>query len=276
MDSTTSTSTGRTVAPDVLREDLHGALERQEFRVYYQPIIGFDTAAVTGFEALLRWQHPQHGVLAPAQFIALAEDTGLLVPIGAAVLETACRQAAVWQNETGDGRAFAIGVNLSASQLVADDLLGTVVHALNCSGLDPSLLVLEITEATLVGYGERSALVLRDVAALGVQLCVDDFGAEHGSLRVLRELPVTAVKLDRSFLGPDAGDRMVGALATFAHALDVAVTAQGIDASEQFAAARALGCDRGQGRYFASPQPESIVQALVHHHFTWRAEHSAA
>jgi EAL domain-containing protein (putative c-di-GMP-specific phosphodiesterase class I) len=263
-----------------LRATMRDAVDRGEFRVYYQPIVGFDPGEVAGFEALLRWEHPEYGVLTPAQFLAIAEDNGLIVPIGAAVLEVACRQGAQWVSESAGERPLTIAVNLSARQLVAHDLLGAVTQALSRSGLDPHLLILEVTEAALLDVGDRCAPVLHELHALGVQLCVDDFGKQHSSLRMLRDLPVSALKIDRSFvtgLGTNADDVAVFAgVVALAHALDISVTAQGIDTPRQLAEVRTLGCDRGQGFYFAYPQPGEIVQALVHHRFRWREQHSAA
>jgi EAL domain-containing protein (putative c-di-GMP-specific phosphodiesterase class I) len=274
------TSGGTTIDEAALRARMRDAVDRGEFRVYYQPIVGFDPGEVAGFEALLRWEHPEHGVLTPAQFLAIAEDNGLIVPIGAAVLEAACRQGAQWVDESAGERALTIAVNLSARQLVAHDLLGAVTQALSRSGLDPQLLILEVTEAALLDVGDRCAPVLHELNELGVQLCVDDFGAQHSSVRMLRDLPVSTLKIDRSFvtgLGTNLGDtNVVAAIVGFAHALDISVTAQGIDTAHQLSQVRSLGCDRGQGFYFAYPQPGEIVQALVHHRFRWREQHSAA
>jgi EAL domain-containing protein (putative c-di-GMP-specific phosphodiesterase class I) len=263
-----------------LRESMRDAIDRGEFRVYYQPIVGFARAEVIGIEALLRWEHPQFGVLTPAQFLHLAEDTGLIVPIGTAVLESACRQAAQWASEATDSPALSVSVNLSARQVSATDLLGTVTQALAASGLEPQLLGLEITEATLLAESVRCASTLRDLHALGVHVHVDDFGASHSSLRLLRDLPVSSVKIDRSFtepLGTHAEDStLLAAIVAYAHAFGTDVTAQGIDTARQLSEVRSLGCDRGQGFYFAHPQPGEIVQALVHHRLRYRERHSAA
>jgi EAL domain-containing protein (putative c-di-GMP-specific phosphodiesterase class I) len=263
-----------------LRDSMREAIDRGEFRVYYQPIVGFDPAEVVGFEALLRWEHPQYGVLAPAQFLHIAEENGLIVPIGAGVIDAACRQAAQWARESVDGRLLTVAVNLSARQLAGRELLETVTGALAESGLDPQLLLLEVNESALLEEAARCAPVLHELHALGVRLCVDDFGARHSSLRMLRDLPVAALKVDRSFvtgLGEDAEDAaVVSAVVAFAHTLGISVTAQGIDGSRQLSEVRSLGCDRGQGLYFAYPQPGEIVQALVHHRFRWSEHHSAA
>jgi EAL domain-containing protein (putative c-di-GMP-specific phosphodiesterase class I) len=272
---------GEAVIDDsVLRETMRAGIERGEFGVYYQPIVGFDPAEVVGFEALLRWTHPRYGVLAPARFLHLAEENGLIVPIGAAVVEAACRQAARWAGESVHGRPLTVAVNLSARQITDGDLVGTVRAALAASGLEPHLLLLEVNESALVERMDACVPVLRELHELGVGLCVDDFGAHHTSLRLLRELRVTALKVDRSYvaeLGRDTEDAaVVEAVVAFAHALGISVTAQGIDEPRQLSEVRSLGCDRGQGRYFASPQPGEIVQALVHHSFRWAEHHTAA
>ncbi|MGH8978675.1 MAG: EAL domain-containing protein [Acidimicrobiia bacterium] len=264
----------------ILRDTMRDAVDRGEFRVYYQPIVGFARAEVVGIEALLRWEHPQFGVLTPAQFLHLAEDTGLIVPIGSAVLHAACRQAAQWASEATDGPALTVSVNLSPGQVIASDLLGTVTKALSASGLEPRLLGLEVTEATLLDHAARCASTLHALHALGVQLHVDDFGAHHTSLRMLRDLPVSSIKIDRSYvsgLGTNEVDgSLVAAVAAYAHAFGADVTAQGIDTARELSEVRSLGCDRGQGFYFAYPQPGEIVQALVHHRLRYRERHSAA
>jgi EAL domain-containing protein (putative c-di-GMP-specific phosphodiesterase class I) len=171
-----------------LRATMRDAVDRGEFRVYYQPIVGFDPGEVAGFEALLRWEHPEYGVLTPAQFLGIAEDNGLIVPIGAAVLEAACRQGAQWVSESAGERPLTIAVNLSARQLVAHDLLGAVTQALSRSGLDPHLLILEVTGSRVAGCRRSVCADPARLDALGVQLCVDDFGKRQ-SLRMLRRSP---------------------------------------------------------------------------------------
>jgi EAL domain-containing protein (putative c-di-GMP-specific phosphodiesterase class I) len=271
---------GEEIDDAVLRDTMRAAVDRGDFGVYYQPIVGFDPAEVVGFEALVRWVHPGYGVLAPAQFLHLAEDNGLIVPIGAAVIEAACRQAARWAGESVHGRPLTVAVNLSARQIVEGDLVATVRGALAASGLEPHLLLLEVNESALVARMDACVPVLRELRGIGVGLCVDDFGAHTTSFRLLRDLRVTALKVDRSYvaeLGRDAEDAaVVEAVVAFAHALGISVTAQGIDEPRQLSEVRSLGCDRGQGRYFASPQPGEVVQALVHHSFRWSEHHTAA
>ena len=262
----------------VERLELEGAMRRgmvrEEFRVHYQPVIRFDCSEVIGFEALVRWEHPERGLLAPHDFLAVAEETGLIVPIGAWVLREACAEAASWAAESSYDVPLVVSVNVSARQLADDELVPTVKSALASSGLDPSLLVLEITETTLMADRERAIEVLREITDLGVHIGIDDFGTGQSSLAYLRALPVHSLKIDSSFvdgLGHDPeGAAIVSAVVHLGHALGLSVTAEGVETTGQLEELRALGCDLGQGFYFAYPQPGPIVHALVRHRFQWR------
>ena len=262
----------------VERLELEGAMRRgmvrEEFRVHYQPVIRFDCSEVIGFEALVRWEHPERGLLAPHDFLAVAEETGLIVPIGAWVLREACAEAASWAAESSYDVPLVVSVNVSARQLADDELVPTVKSALASSGLDPSLLVLEITETTLMADRERAIEVLREITDLGVHIGIDDFGTGQSSLAYLRALPVHSLKIDSSFvdgLGHDPeGAAIVSAVVHLGHALGLSVTTEGVETTGQLEELRALGCDLGQGFYFAYPQPGPIVQALVRHRFQWR------
>jgi len=262
----------------VERLELEGALRRalvrDEFRVFYQPVIRFDCSEVIGFEALVRWQHPERGLLTPDDFLAIAEETGLIVPIGAWVLHEACAQAASWAEESSYESQLVVSVNVSARQLADESLVPTVRAALSNTGLDPSLLVLEITETTLMADRERAIEVLRQINELGVHIGIDDFGTGQSSLAYLRALPVHSLKIDSTFvdgLGRDPeGAAIVSAVVHLGHALGLSVTAEGVETTGQLEELRALGCDLGQGFYFAYPQPGPIVHALVRHLFQWR------
>ncbi|MDQ1448828.1 MAG: hypothetical protein QOC79_1799, partial [Actinomycetota bacterium] len=260
------------------RLELESALRRglvhNEFRVHYQPVIRFDTSEVIGFEALVRWEHPERGMLTPDDFLAVAEETGLIVPIGAWVLREACAQAARWAEEPNYDIPLVVSVNVSARQLADDELIPTLRAALVNSHLDPTLLVLEITETTLMADRDRAIDVLRQVTELGVRVGIDDFGTGQSSLAYLRALPVHSLKIDSTFvdgLGRDPeGAAIVSAVVHLGHALGLSVTAEGVETTGQLQELRALGCDLGQGFYFAYPQPGPIVQALVRHRFQWR------
>ena len=253
---------------------LRRALVHNEFRVHYQPLVQFESSEVIGFEALLRWQHPERGLVAPDEFLAVAEETGLIVPIGAFVLREACEQAATWVVESTEHAPLAVSVNLSARQLTDEELVPTVQAALERAGLDPSLLLLEITESTLMADRDRAVDVLHQLAGFGVRIGIDDFGTGQSSLAHLRSLPVHTLKIDGSFvesLGDDPeGGAIVSAVVQLGHALGLSVTAEGVETPDQLSWLRALGCDLGQGFYFAHPQPGAIVRALVHHRFHWR------
>ena len=252
---------------------LRRALVREEFRVHYQPLVRFESSEVIGLEALLRWQHPELGLVPAEEFLDVAEETGLIVPIGAWVLREACAQAATWVAESNEHAPLAVSVNLSARQLADEAIIATVENALASSGLDAGLLVLELTETTLMSDREHAVEVLRHLADAGVRIGIDDFGTGQSSLIYLRSLPVHTLKIDRSFvegLGRDPeGAAIVAAVVQLGHALGLSVTAAGVETPDQLAQLRALGCDLGQGYYFAHPQPGAIVRALVHRRFHW-------
>ena len=257
-----------------LEKELHRALRQDEFRIYYQPLVQFSGSAVVGFEALLRWAHPRRGLVAPMEFIPVAEETGLIVPIGEWVLREVCAQAARWRSITPLDDPLVVSVNLSAHQLAHPDLVGVVAAAIADFGLDPATLLVEVTESVLMSDPELASTILHALRALGVRIAVDDFGTGHSSLGYLKQLPVDCLKIDRSFvsgLGIDPDDRaIVGAVVSMGHALGLTVTAEGIETPEQLDELESLGCDLGQGFYFAKPQPGDVVTALVRHRFHWR------
>jgi len=260
-----------------IEKSLRRALVRNEFRVHYQPLVQFDRSEVIGFEALLRWQHPERGLLGPGDFLAIAEETGLIVPIGAWVLREVCRQAALWLEDAPDDvTPLGFSVNLSARQLAHPDLVATVAGALADSGLSPHLLVLEITESVLMTDRELAVTILHALRSLGVRCSIDDFGTGQSSLGYLKTLPVDSLKIDRSFvdgLGTNPDDSaIVAAVVHLGHALGLSVTAEGIETPLQLSELRALGCDLGQGFYFARPQPSEVAGALVHHRLRWTAQ----
>jgi diguanylate cyclase (GGDEF)-like protein len=253
-----------------LEAELRVALEQQQFELYYQPILDLDSGAVSDLEALVRWDHPTRGLLPPADFIPLAEETGLIVPLGHWVLEEACRQLAAW--DAGDLTHLSLGlsVNLSARQFHEPGLPSRVAQALASSGLEPRRLTLEITETSMVDDLGTAEATLAALRRLGVHVAVDDFGTGFSALGVLKHYPVDLLKIDRSFvdgLGRDAQDTaIVHAVIAFARTLGLRVTGEGIETAEQLEQLRALGCDHGQGYYFAKPlQPGSIQHFLSAH-----------
>jgi diguanylate cyclase (GGDEF)-like protein len=253
---------------------LRRALVRGEFRVHYQPLVDFQQSEVIGFEALVRWEHPEQGLLPPEEFLAVAEDTGLIVPIGAWVLQEACAQAARWAAESPGESKLTVSVNLSAQQLVDPNLVAIVEGAVAATSLDTSLLLLEITETVLMEHRDRAIEVLGQLASRGVRISIDDFGTGQSSLGYLKVLPIDTIKIDQSLIdgiskSPE-DSAIVAALVQLGHALGLTVTAEGVEDVGQLHTLRALGCDLGQGYYFARPQPAEVVRALVHRRILWR------
>ena len=249
-----------------LESDLRQALERDELRVYYQPKVALATGRIAGVEALVRWQHPTRGLLAPGTFIPLAEETGLILPLGRWVLAAACAQLVAWR-ERYPASGLLLGVNVSARQLQRGDLAAEVAAILAASGLAPGALKLELTESVLMEDAVATGRAIRDLRGLGVQLILDDFGTGYSSLAYLKRLPLDALKIDRSFvagLGTDPEDAaIVRAVVSLARALDLLVVAEGVETAEHAAALRALGCDLGQGMHFAAPLPPDELATLL-------------
>ena len=238
---------------------LHLALDRGEFRVFYQPLVQVATGDVIGVEALVRWEHPDRGLVEPNDFVPLAEETGLIVPIGRWVLEAACRQAVQWQQALPPGhQGFSVSVNLSPRQLSEPSLANDVADILSRTGLDPDTLWLEITETTLMHDAESAVSALRALRAQGLHLAVDDFGTGYSSLQYLKRFPVEALKVDRTFvdgLGREPEDSaIVGAVVSLAHSLNMICVAEGVESTGQLRELRRLGCNIGQGFLFAKPQ----------------------
>jgi diguanylate cyclase (GGDEF)-like protein/PAS domain S-box-containing protein len=235
---------------------LHRALQRGEMRVHYQPQVELETGRVVGFEALVRWEHPTRGLLQPGAFVPLAEETGLIVPIGLWVLETACAQAVAWR-DSAEHERVSISVNLSPRQLAEPSLPADVARILERTGLPGDALWLEITEYMLMVDAESARSALDALRALGVHLSVDDFGTGYSSLGYLKHFPVEALKIDHSFvagLGADPGDSaIVTACVRLAHALGLEVVAEGVETIEQLHELRALGCEQAQGALFTMP-----------------------
>jgi diguanylate cyclase (GGDEF)-like protein len=242
---------------------LRGALERGELRLHYQPEVELTSGRVLAVEALVRWEHPERGLLAPGEFIAVAEDTGLIVPIGAWVIRAACRQAALW-SET----PVTMRVNLSARQLRDPGLVEVIREALEESGIAARDLCLELTESMLMQDVDRSAAVLGELRAMGVRLALDDFGTGYSSLAYLRHLHVDRLKVDRSFMAEfddqPAEQTIVAAIIGMARGLGLAVTAEGIETQAQLDRLRALGCDAVQGFLLARPAEADRITHLLH------------
>jgi len=247
-----------------LEHSLREALQRDELRVYYQPRLNM-RGQINGVEALLRWQHPNFGLLAPAQFLPLAEESGLIVPINEWVLRTACAQAKAWQSD-GHPRLH-LAVNLSAREFREKDLAGKLVKVLQETGLDPHCLELDLSESMLMQELHSPAAVLRELKALGVQLTIDDFGTGMSSLNHLKRFPIDRIKIDRSFIqgisvNPDDA-RIVQAVIAMGHSLNIAVAAEGVETREQAEFLRERLCDEVQGSYFSEPIPPEACARLL-------------
>jgi len=258
--------TARATERLLLEADLHRAIQRQEFVVYYQPLWDLGTGTMIGVEALVRWQHPEKGLVAPAGFIPLAEANGMIVPLGAWVLDEACRQMRAWRDRGFSLRRMA--VNLAGPQIFRGDALAMVRQALETHGLPAHCLLLEVSETFIMDEGESGYDILCKLRDLGVELAIDDFGTGHSSLSYLKRLPINELKIDRAFvdgLPHDANDAAITrAIIAMATSLGLEVLAEGIETEAQRAWLSHLGCHRGQGYLFGRPmKPSDLERYLI-------------
>jgi EAL domain-containing protein (putative c-di-GMP-specific phosphodiesterase class I) len=248
-----------------LETSLRRGLERNEFLLHYQAKLDLKTGAITGVEALLRWNHPDLGMVPPGQFIPLAEETGLIVPIGKWVLETACAQVVAWERE-GLPRVH-MAVNLSARQFADDNLVSDVQAAILKTGIASDLLELELTESMVIQNTERAGRVLADIKRLGVRLAIDDFGVGYSSLSHLKRFPIDTLKVDRSFIRDipqDAEDKAITeAIIAMGKSLSLTVVAEGVETAEQQDFLRLHACDEMQGFLFSKPVPPEQFAELA-------------
>ena len=255
----------RSIDQLVLVNDLRHAMERNEFVLHYQPQVDLGTGEMTAVEALLRWNHPKRGLIHPSEFIMLAEETGLIVPIGQWVLETACRQAKFWQ-DTGMTN-LSIAVNLSGRQFRRQDLVQKVGDALESSGLSPEHLELEITESAIMDNAEESVRTLQQLKDKGIRISIDDFGTGYSSLSYLREFPIDKIKIDQSFVEniPSSQDNaaLANGIISLAHSIKLSVTAEGVENLGQLNFLSLSKCDSIQGFYFCNPLPAESLQKLI-------------
>jgi diguanylate cyclase (GGDEF)-like protein/PAS domain S-box-containing protein len=244
---------------------LHRALERRELTLHYQPVVEIEGVTTVGVEALLRWQHPEQGLVAPYRFIPVAEESGLIIPIGAWVLEQACHQLSDWHGRDRTGPQGSIEVNLSARQIDDARIVGTVEEILTRTGLPAEHLTLEITESALMTDASAALDVLSALKELGVLLAIDDFGTGYSSLSYLQRFPLDILKVDRSFveeLGVSSeGETIVAAVIRLAHALGLKVVAEGVETTGQLEILRSLQCDLAQGYLFSRPLPAAEIVA---------------
>jgi EAL domain-containing protein (putative c-di-GMP-specific phosphodiesterase class I) len=251
-----------------LESALRHALARGEFQLQYQAKRDTRSGRITGLEALLRWQHPDLGTVAPMQFIPLAEETGLIVPIGRWVLRTACAQGVAWQRQGLPG--IRIAVNLSARQFSDENLLADITAALTDSGMSPSLLELEITEGMVMQNPDRAVQKLNRIRDMGLRLAIDDFGTGYSSLAQLKRFPIDTLKVDRSFISDIPGDSedvaITQAIIAMGKRLDLTVVAEGVETLEQMQFLREQRCDQMQGYYFSKPIAAEPLAALLRAH----------
>jgi EAL domain-containing protein (putative c-di-GMP-specific phosphodiesterase class I) len=253
-----------------LAADLSRAVEKGQLHLCYEPQISLMSGQICCLEALVRWRHPTRGEVPPGEFIPLAEETGMILPIGHWVLGEACRQVKVWQERWPAPAPLTIAVNLSARQLQHPGIVDEVHAALAAAGLDPQSLVLEITETAIMERLDAAITILTELRRLGARLALDDFGTGYSSLSYLQRLPVDILKIDRSFVAGVAKSTEDSALArgilTLGQTLGLETVAEGIETAEQLAVLRELGCRLGQGYYFARPLGPAAVDALLERH----------
>ena len=255
----------RAVARQSIERDLRFALERDELVMHYQPKVELRTGGITGVEALLRWQHPERGLVGPLQFISIAEDCGLMLPIGQWVLRESCRQAKAWQ-EAGL-LPVEMAVNVSSVEFRNDKFLEGISTILKETGLEPRYLQLELTESVLMQHAEFTVPVLQKLKGMGVRLAIDDFGTGYSSLSYLRQFPIDTLKVDQSFtheINADTDEAtIISAAINMGCHLKHRVIAEGVETAEQLAFLRAHGCDEGQGYYFGRPRPVLETSKLL-------------
>jgi len=255
----------RAVERQALEEDLRRALERSEFAIHYQPIVSLKTGAMTGAEALIRWNHPSRGQILPTQFISVAEDSGLILSIGRWVMREACQQARAWRDEGFPAKRIAI--NVSAVQFQNDHFIEELLAMLSETGMDPKSLELEVTEGVLMEHAELASSLLQKLREIGVRVSVDDFGTGYSSLSYLRKFPLDVLKIDRTFVSEITRSTddlaMVTAIVSMARSLRLDTIAEGIATAEEFTALKAQGCDEAQGYFFSRPVPADQFAYLL-------------
>jgi diguanylate cyclase (GGDEF)-like protein len=250
-----------------LEEDLRRSAEAGEFWLSYQPIVDLSTGRLMGFEALMRWTHPRRGPVPPDVFIGLAEEIGLIIPIGRWVLQEAARQLKVWHQQFPGDPPLSMNVNISKHQLRQQDLAGVVAGILHQTGIDPASMKLEITESAIMDCPRRTTAVLHELKDLGVQLCMDDFGTGHSSLSLLHRFPIDVLKIDRTFVLNTDENReyaaVIHAIITLAHTLNMTVVGEGVENAGQLAQLQALECDRAQGNLFSESMTVEAAEAYM-------------
>jgi EAL domain-containing protein (putative c-di-GMP-specific phosphodiesterase class I) len=257
----------RAVARLRVETDLRNAIDNEQFAVVYQPIVSVGTGTISGFEALVRWRHPARGLLGPGEFIAVAEDTGMIRQIGRLVLIESCRQMAAWQRQFGAAAPRVICVNVSGAQLADAGLADEIEAILRDTGLDACRLKLEITESAYIGDVRAAQATLKRLQAIGIEWSIDDFGTGYSSLSYLHQLQADTLKVDRSFISrmglEGKGSEMVSAIVALAQNLGMDVVAEGVETAEQLMQLDAMGCEYVQGFHFSRPVEVAAADGLI-------------
>lgn len=258
-----------------LETDLRFAIERSEFELYYQPIISLESATLDGFEALVRWNHPQRGLVPPNEFIPISESTGLIIPMTVQILHSACTQVVKWQNEMKGERPLTIAVNLSGKHFGHPGLVEQIKTVISETGINPSSLKLELTESAVMENAETAILMLKQIKETGVRISIDDFGTGYSSLSYLHRFPIDLLKVDRSFVSAmeenTENGEIVRTVIALAKALGLKVVAEGIESIHQFHQLRILGCEFGQGYLFSKPLPVGDIERLLEDNSRWQS-----
>jgi len=256
-----------------LETDLRHAVQREEFVAHYQPVISLETGQIAGFEALIRWNHPERGLVPPNDFIPLAEETGMILPMGQWILREACRQMSGWQQAFPRAEPLSIGVNLSVKQFAQPDLREQIADIVATTGVLPNTLKLEITESMIAGNPDHAITVLDSLKTIGIEIYMDDFGTGYSSLSYLTHLPIDCIKIDRSFVSQmetkDRHFQLVRTILTLARTVNLRAVAEGVETTPQLFALRKLGCEFGQGYLFSRPLPSSDIEALLARNPSW-------
>ncbi len=257
-----------------LETDLRFAIERNEFELYYQPIIGLEHASLVGFEALVRWNHPQRGLVPPNEFIPISESTGLIVPMTVQILHSACTQVVKWQESSPSSKPLSIAVNLSGKHFGHPALVEQIQTVIADTGIDPAHLKLELTESAVMENAETAILMLKQIKETGVQISIDDFGTGYSSLSYLHRFPIDLLKVDRSFVSAmeenTENGEIVRTVIALAKALNLKVVAEGIESIHQFHQLKILGCEYGQGYLFSKPLPIADIERLLDDKTRWQ------
>lgn len=250
-----------------LDSDLHYALEREEFELYYQPIMSLSSDKLAGFEALIRWHHPERGLVPPCEFIPIAEETGLIIGIGDWVINQACKQLSIWQSQFIEAKSLKMSINLTCQQIREKNLLEKLDRVLATTGIDGSTIRLEITESSMMDQGEETIAKLEQLRARNIQLSIDDFGQGYSSLSYLHRFPVNTLKIDRTFVEQMSlggqNFEIIRTIIILAHALDMNVVAEGVETHEQMSMLKQLGCEYAQGYFFSRPIIAAAAEQMI-------------